>query len=87
MIQTVEMWTKKNCPYCTRAKSLLNTHNIPFTEKVLDVNFTKEQLVETYPSAKSYPVIVIDGFYIGGYTQLATKLNEEFSDSRQLLNE
>ena len=51
------------------------------------MNFTREQLLETYPNAKSYPVIVIDGFHIGGYTQLANKLNEEYSDSRQLLNE
>ena len=87
MIGSVEVWTKKNCPYCTRAKSLLTTHNVSFSEKMLDVNFTREQLVETYPTAKSYPVIVVDGFYIGGYTQLATKLNEEFSDPRQLLNE
>ena len=87
MIGSVEIWSKKDCPFCTKAKSLLNTYNISFVEKVLDVNFTREQLLETYPNAKSYPVIVIDGFHIGGYTQLANKLNEEYSDSRQLLNE
>ena len=87
MIGHVEIWSKNGCPHCSRAKNLLTTHGIPFNEKILGVNFTKENLLESYPTAKSYPVIVVDGFYIGGYTQLATKLNEEFSDPRQLLNE
>jgi glutaredoxin 3 len=87
MIEHVEIWSKPDCPYCSRAKSVLRTNNIQFTEKVLDRDFTREQLLETYPTAKSFPVIVLDGFYIGGYTQLAQKLNEENNDSRQLLNE
>ena len=87
MIGHVELWTKPGCSHCSRAKNLLTSHGISFNEKVLDVNFTKEQLLENYPSAKTFPVIVVDGFYIGGYSQLATRLNEEFSDSRQLLNE
>lgn len=87
MIGHVEIYSKTSCPHCSRAKNLLKTHNIQFNESVLDVNFTREQLLEKFPSAKTFPVIVVDGFYIGGYTQLATRLNEEFSDTRQLLNE
>ena len=86
-MQHVVIWSKPNCPYCSRAKNVLINHNIPFDEKVLNVNFTKEQLVETYPTAKTFPVIVIDGFYIGGYNQLAQKLNEQNNQTAQLLNE
>jgi hypothetical protein len=58
-----------------------------FTEKMLNRDFTREQLLETYPTAKSFPVVVLDGFYIGGYTQLAEKLNEANNTTQQLLNE
>lgn len=83
----VVIWSKPDCPYCTRAKSALHSRNIAFEERVLGRDFTREILLESYPTAKSFPVIVIDGFYIGGYTQLEQKLNESFNDTRTLLNE
>jgi glutaredoxin 3 len=87
MIGHVEIWSKPNCPYCSRAKNILRSSNIIFTEKVLDKDFTREILQETYPTAKTFPVVVVDGFYIGGYSQLAEKLNEQNNSTQQLLNE
>ena len=87
MIGHIELWTRPGCSHCSRARKLLESHGVSFNEKVLDVNFTKEQLLENYPTAKTFPVIVIDGFFIGGYSQLIARLNEEFNDPRQLLNE
>jgi hypothetical protein len=54
---------------------------------MLNRDFTREILKETYPSAMSFPVVVVDGFYIGGYAQLAEKLNEQNNSTQQLLNE
>ena len=87
MIGDVEVWTKPDCPYCVKAKQLLSIKNIPFTEFKLNEDFTRETLLDKFPNAKTYPVIVIDGFHIGGYSQLDERLNEEFSDTRKLLNE
>ena len=83
----VMIWSKPDCPYCNSAKNVLRNHNIAFEEKMLDRDFTREILLETYPSAKTFPVVVVDGFYIGGYTQLAQRLTEEKSNTSQLLNE
>jgi glutaredoxin 3 len=83
----VVIWSRANCPYCVSAKEILRDFNIPFTEKVLDRDFTREFLLETYPTAKTFPVVVVDGFYIGGYNQLSQKLNEEKSSTQRLLNE
>ena len=83
----VEIYTKPNCNYCRMAKQILGHYNVPFTEKRLDVHFTREQLLEQFPSATTYPVVVIDGFNIGGYTELAEQLKGEFDSSRQLLTE
>jgi glutaredoxin len=87
MIGSVEIYTKPDCPYCTKAKHLLNTMSIPFSEQKLSVDFTREFLMDKYPHAKSYPVVVVDGFHIGGYSQLAEKIETEFGKTTQLLNE
>lgn len=83
----VTIWTKPNCPYCSRTKNVLTAYSIQFEEKLLDRDFTREILQEQYPTAKSFPVVVVDGFYIGGYSQLAEKLNEQSNTSQRLLNE
>ena len=87
MIGHVEIYSKDNCPYCNRAKQLLNTMNIPFNEQKLDRDFTREILLERFPNAKSYPVVVVDGFHIGGYTQLSEMVSSKTQSSAVLLNE
>jgi glutaredoxin len=83
----IEIYSKPDCPYCTKAKQLLSTMNMPFNEYKLNEDFTREGILERFPHAKSYPIVVVDGFHIGGYTQLAEKINTESQDSRKLLNE
>lgn len=85
----VEIYTKTDCTYCTRAKELLANRNMKFSEQKLNVDFTREILLERYPSVKTYPVVVIDGFYIGGYNELQTILLKEEAaiSNKQLLME
>jgi hypothetical protein len=56
-------------------------------ELKLDVDFSRETLLENYPTAKTFPVITVDGFYIGGYSQLAERINTQASENTQLLTE
>ena len=84
----VTVYTKKDCPYCTKAKMLLTTKGIAYSELKLNEDFARETLLEMYPSAKTFPVIVIDGFNIGGYSELHNKLlSEETNNNMKLLNE
>ena len=83
----IEIYTKSDCPYCTKAKQLLRDRQIPFTEQKLNEDFTREILLEKFPDAKSFPVVVIDGFRIGGYSELNQKLNEETQNTQKLLTE
>ena len=83
----IEIYSKPNCVFCERAKTVLMQRQIPFVEYKLDIDFTREILLEKFSEARSFPVIVVDGFYIGGYDQLQQKLNEETKDTRKLLNE
>jgi glutaredoxin-related protein len=68
---------------------MLQVYNIPFEEKMLGVDFTREILLENYPSAKTFPVVVVDGFYIGGYEQLTEMVKTQIAATTQqrLLNE
>jgi glutaredoxin 3 len=72
--------------YCEYAKKLLEKNKIEYTSLVLDEDFTKENLLELFPSAKTFPVIVVDGYNIGGYDQLKV-LVEQKNETRKLLNE
>jgi len=82
----VEIYSKFDCKYCSAAKSLLEMRNISFKEHVLDSDFTREFLLEKFSTAKTFPVIVVDGFYIGGYTDLRNLLEQQ-STNQKLLNE
>ena len=82
----VTIYTKDNCSYCVNAKSLLSARGIAYTEQRLNQDFTREHLTEMFPSAKTYPVIVVDGFYIGGYDQLKKMLSEEVNTTQKFLS-
>tara|TARA_B100001287_G_scaffold266883_1_gene261302 strand:+ start:418 stop:663 length:246 start_codon:yes stop_codon:yes gene_type:complete len=64
------VYSKEICPYCDMAKNLLKSKGIQFEEKVVGVNFTREQLLEAVPNARTVPQIVLDGKLIGSYEDL-----------------
>jgi glutaredoxin 3 len=74
MLATI--WSKYNCSYCDRAKALLKARNIPFEEKKIGDGYTKEELLEAVPDARSVPQIFLGEKYIGGYDQLAKYIDE-----------
>lgn len=77
------IYTKDNCPYCTRAKALLNSKGVTYEERILDVYgrddraltesqhwVTRDDLLAAYPAAKTVPQIWLDDLHIGGFTDL-----------------
>lgn len=82
----VEVYSKDGCGYCTAAVSLLKSKNVKFTEQKLGIDFTREMLLEKFPHAKTFPVIVVDGMNIGGYIELTEELRKR-SSSQTLLTE
>lgn len=64
------VWSKDNCSYCVKAKHILNSKNISFEERNISKEWTKEQLLEAVPNAKTVPQIFLWGKYIGGYDSL-----------------
>jgi len=85
----IEIYTKPDCIFCSKLKTFLHDKRMHFIENKLNEDFTREILKEKFPNAVSYPVVVVDGFMIGGYTEFTNMvaLNEQATSSRKLLNE
>ena len=68
------IWSKDHCPFCDQAKNLLKIKGIEFEEKKIGHGFTKEDLLEAVPTARTVPQIFLDDQLIGGFTELKTHL-------------
>lgn len=66
----IEIFGKTQCPFCDKAKQLCERENYTYEYKMLDEDFTREELFEQFPGARTFPQIRIDGNAIGGYTEL-----------------
>ncbi|WP_342267379.1 glutaredoxin 3 [Candidatus Tisiphia endosymbiont of Empis tessellata] len=78
ILYTVIIYTLTYCPYCTKAKKLLNRKNISYKEIIVD-NYSDKQRLELQAKAngqRTLPQIFIDGKHIGGCDALH-KLEEE----------
>jgi glutaredoxin 3 len=67
---TAIIWSKYACPNCDQAKALLTQNGIKYEEKKIGDGYTKEDLLEEIPMARSVPQILLDGKLIGGFTEL-----------------
>jgi glutaredoxin len=66
---------------------LLSSKGIQYNEMKLNEDFTKESLQQLFPSATTFPVIVVDGFNIGGFNQLQKIINEQTTTTGKFLTE
>ncbi len=68
------VWSKDMCPYCEQAKMLLRSRGIEFEERNINRDYSREQLLEAVPGARTVPQIFLDGELVGGFTELKAKL-------------
>jgi len=64
------IWSKSSCPFCVKAKMLLEQKGIEYEERIIGSGWTREQLLESVPNARTVPQIFLDGKLVGGYTDL-----------------
>jgi glutaredoxin 3 len=68
---TVEIYTTPFCPYCVRAKRLLNGKGVEFTE--IDLwQFPKrrEEMIARADGRRTVPQVFVDGRGLGGSDEL-----------------
>ncbi len=67
----VEIYTKWGCPYCVRAKALLDRKGVSYEEHDITMGGPKRaEMQERVPGAWTVPQILIDGQVVGGCDDL-----------------
>lgn len=64
------VWSKYHCSFCDQAKALLEAKGIEFEERKIGDGYTREDLLEAVPTARSVPQIFLNDKLIGGFTEL-----------------
>lgn len=67
----IEIWGKPQCTYCDQAKAFCEKYKLDYVYKQLDVDFTREEILENFPGARTFPQIIVGGKKIGGHDKLA----------------
>ena len=77
-IKDITVYSKQNCVYCVKAKSLLKGLGLTFTEKKLEeFSSVDEMIKEIGKKVRAMPQIKIDGELVGGYNQLIEYFNNK----------
>jgi glutaredoxin 3 len=71
------VWSKNGCPYCDQAKGLLKMKGIEFEERNINKDWTKDQLLEAVPTARTLPQIFLGDQHVGGFTELKQHFNSQ----------
>lgn len=75
-LEKVVVWSKYDCSFCVQAKDLLELKEIKFEERKIGDGWTKEDLLEVVPTARTLPQIFIGEKHIGGFEDLKKYLKE-----------
>jgi glutaredoxin 3 len=67
VMSKVEIYTKGHCPYCRRAKALLDQKGVEYVEYPIDVKpKLRDVMIERANGGYTVPQIFIDNQHIGG---------------------
>ena len=68
----VEIYTKFGCPYCARAKRLLEEKGVEYEEyEINSVPGKRDEMMERSNGRHTVPQVFIDGRHVGGSDDLA----------------
>ena len=72
----IEIYGKTQCPFCDRAKALCESRQYEYKYYQLNEDFTREQVLEMFPGARTFPQIKVGGKSIGGWDQFPQYLED-----------
>jgi len=70
MSATVEIFTKFACPFCYRAKALLDAKGVSYVERDATGGAAREDMLARSNGRTTVPQIFIDGYHVGGCDDL-----------------
>jgi glutaredoxin 3 len=66
----VQVYSKKNCPFCVRAKALLDRKGISYEEIDAEGNDGLRSWLAEASGQKTVPQIFVDGRPLGGFSDI-----------------
>lgn len=84
MFYDIEIYTKKNCPYCNKAKDFFTKQSLRFKEIPIDSDISEVKYLEMYNRSNgctTVPQIFINGYHVGGSDDLV-----ELSENAEKFN-
>ena len=69
-MKTVIIYSTATCPYCVRAKQLLQAKDLVYKEIRVDLDDTERDKMIALSGRRTVPQIFIDDKHIGGYDDL-----------------
>jgi len=71
LMAEVELYTTMFCPYCARARALLERKGVDYTEfDIIEEPQRRDEMIRRAGGRTSVPQIFIDGEHIGGSDEL-----------------
>ena len=67
----IKVYTTPNCPYCVRAKQLLDDKGVAYESIDVSNPADREELIAKAQGRRTVPQIFIDDSLVGGYDDLA----------------
>lgn len=72
----IEIWGKPNCTFCDQAKSLCENRKLDYVYRELGKDFTRQEILNEFPNARTFPQIKINNMPIGGHQELALYIED-----------
>lgn len=70
------VYTKPGCPYCTKIKTVLEMKSYSFEEKILDVDFNRNDFYGQFGLGSTFPQVILNDQNLGGCTDTVKYLRE-----------
>jgi glutaredoxin 3 len=71
MAAEVKMYSTRFCPYCIRAKTLLESKGVAYTDIAVDADPQLRREMMSLSGRRTVPQIWIDDLHVGGFDDLA----------------
>lgn len=79
----IEIYGKPNCPQCEEVKTMLDMNGMDYKYYTLDKDFTRDELFEQFPTARTFPQVKDNGDVIGGIDEFKLYFEQTHTGSTE----
>ena len=79
----IEIYGKPNCPQCEEVKMMLDMNSMDYQYYILDKDFTRDELFEQFPTARTFPQVKDNNAVIGGIDEFKTYFEQTHTGSTE----